>query len=378
MKNIIRNSAILLSGILLIFITFSCSNLFKSKNKMDIKKELFGKTPDGKQVFLYTLTNIKGMTVKITNFGGIITSIIVPDKKGDMGDVVLGFDSLAPYFINNPHFGAIIGRYGNRIAKAKFSIDGKEYHLVANDNQNTLHGGINGFDKHVWDAIEIKDTAGVGLQLTYVSKDGEEGFPGNLKTIVTYTLTNNNELKINYQAETDKPTVLNLTHHSYFNLACHGDVLKHQIQINADRYVIVDTNLIPTGELPSVKGSKYDFIQMMEIGSRIDTGFHKGYDHCYVLNGKPGEMVEAATVYDPFSGRTLTVYTDQPGVQFYTGNFLDGSLQGKNEMVYDDHNGFCLETQHFPDSPNHPQFPSTLLRPGEKFHSQTIYKFGTK
>ena len=378
MKNIIRNSAMLLSGMLLIFITFSCSNLFKSKNKMDIKKELFGKTPDGKQVFLYTLTNIKGMTVKITNFGGIITSIIVPDKKGDMGDVVLGFDSLAPYFINNPHFGAIIGRYGNRIAKAKFSIDGKEYHLVANDNQNTLHGGINGFDKHVWDAIEIKDTAGVGLQLTYVSKDGEEGFPGNLKTIVTYTLTNNNELKINYQAETDKPTVLNLTHHSYFNLACHGDVLKHQIQINADRYVIVDTNLIPTGELPSVKGSKYDFIQMMEIGSRIDTGFHKGYDHCYVLNGKPGEMVEAATVYDPFSGRTLTVYTDQPGVQFYTGNFLDGSLQGKNEMVYDDHNGFCLETQHFPDSPNHPQFPSTLLRPGEKFHSQTIYKFGTK
>jgi len=378
MKNIIRSSAILLSGILLIFITFSCSNLFKSKNKMDIKKELFGKTPDGKQVFLYTLTNIKGMAVKITNFGGIVTSIIVPDKKGNMGDVVLGFDSLAPYFINNPHFGAIIGRYGNRIAKAKFSIDGKEYHLVANDNQNTLHGGINGFDKHVWDVMEIKDTAGVGLQLTYVSKDGEEGFPGNLKTIVTYTLTNNNELKINYQAETDKPTVLNLTHHSYFNLACHGDVLKHQIQINADRYVIVDTNLIPTGELPSVKGSKYDFTQMMEIGSRIDTGFHKGYDHCYVLNGKPGEMVEAATVYDPFSGRTLTVYTDQPGVQFYTGNFLDGSLQGKNEMVYDDHNGFCLETQHFPDSPNHPQFPSTLLRPGEKFHSQTIYKFGTR
>ena len=378
MKSIIRNSAMLLSGILLIFFTFACSNLFKSKNKMDIKKELFGKTPDGKQVFLYTLTNIKGMTVKITNFGGIVTSIIVPDKKGDMGDVVLGFDSLAPYFINNPHFGAIIGRYGNRIAKAKFSIDGKEYHLVANDNQNTLHGGINGFDKHVWDVMEIKDTAGVGLQLTYVSKDGEEGFPGNLKTIVTYTLTNNNELKINYQAETDKPTVLNLTHHSYFNLACHGDVLKHQIQINADRYVIVDTNLIPTGELPSVKGSKYDFTQMVEIGSRIDTGFHKGYDHCYVLNGKPGEMVEAAAVYDPFSGRTLTVYTDQPGVQFYTGNFLDGSLQGKNEMVYDNHNGFCLETQHFPDSPNHPQFPSTLLRPGEKFHSQTIYSFGIK
>lgn len=357
-----------------------------TSNTMQIKKDSFGKTADGVAVDNYTLTNAKGMEVKITNYGGIVNSLKAPDRNGKYEDVVLGYDNLDGYLKSSPYFGALIGRYGNRIAKGRFKLDGVEYKLAINNGVNALHGGERGFDKRVWTAREIPATAdGVGLELTYVSKDGEEGYPGTLTTKVTYTLTNDNELKINYEATTDKDTVLNLTNHSYFNLAGSGDILKHSVTLNADRYTPIDSGLIPTGELAPVKGTPFDFTTSHEIGERIDTQgnqqltYGKGYDHNFVLNktSETGTSL-AVTVTEPTTGRVMEVSTTQPGVQFYTGNVLDGTITGKRGVVYAKRTGFCLETQHFPDSPNHPNFPTTTLKPGETYKQTTVYKFSAK
>jgi aldose 1-epimerase len=341
-----------------------------------MKKEAFGQTKEGTPVDLYTLTNGKGMTVKITNYGGIVTSIVVPDSAGNPGDVVLGFDSLSGYLKEHPFFGALVGRYGNRIAKGRFKLDGKEYKLATNNGPNHLHGGIKGFDKVVWQAEEVNNGQEPGLKLTYRSKDGEEGYPGNLSVTVVYTLTQNNELKIDYTATTDKATPVNLTNHSYFNLAAGKaeNALQHQITINADRYTVVDASLIPTGELRQVKGTPFDFNTLHTIGERIGQ-VEGGYDHNFVLTATQGSSAPVVRVTEPTSGRVMEVYTDQPGIQFYSGNFLDGSLTGKGGTKYVKHYGFCLETQHFPDSPNQPTFPSTILKPGETYHTTTAYKF---
>ncbi len=346
----------------------------KENNKMSIKKELFGKA-DGKDVFLYTLENKNGLIAKITNYGAIATSLIVPDKNGKFDDIVLGFDSLQDYLDGHPYFGAIVGRYGNRIAKGRFTLDGVEYTLATNNEKNHLHGGIKGFDKAVWDAEEFESDDGVGLKLSYLSPDGEEGYPGNLSVKVTYTLTNNNELKIDYEAETDKATPVNITHHGYFNLAGAGkkDILSHKLKIDADKYTVVDETLIPTGELRIVENTPMDFTTHHFIGKRIEQ-VPGGYDHNFVLNNN-GKMVKVIEVYEPESGRIMEVLTTEPGVQFYSGNFLDGTNIGKGGKVYYKHYGFCLETQHFPDSPNQPDFPSTILRPGEKYDYTTIYRF---
>ncbi|HYW74392.1 MAG TPA: aldose epimerase family protein [Pyrinomonadaceae bacterium] len=349
-----------------------------------ITKASFGKTAEGQAVDIYTLTNKRGLEVKITNYGGIITSLKVPDRNGKLDDVVLGFDNLDAYLKGDPYFGALIGRYGNRIAKGRFTLDGHEYKLAVNNGENHLHGGIKGFDKVVWTAKPLKIRDGVGLYLTYLSKDGEEGYPGNLHVIVVYRLTNMNELKISYSAITDKDTVVNLTSHSYFNLAGqgNGDILNHQMLINAARFTPTDAGSIPTGELKSVTGTPFDFTTSRVIGERINNDdeqlkFGSGYDHNFVLNGQLGKLRQAAVVNEPNSGRVMEIWTTEPGVQFYTGNFLDGTLTGKDGKVYQRRYGFCLETQHFPDSPNHPSFPTTVLRKGEYFHSLTIHKFKT-
>lgn len=329
---------------------------------------------DGKPVKLYTLTNMNGTSVKITNYGGIVTSWITKDKAGKMGNVVMGFDSLAPYLQAPPYFGAIIGRYGNRIAKGTFSIDGKTYKLATNDGSNHLHGGVKGFDKVVWDAA-IDSSAGRTIVLNCESKDGEEGYPGNLKVTVTYTLTESDELFMNYSAETDKATVVNLTNHSYFNLS--GDVtntiLNHELQVNADRYTPVDSTLIPTGDIVDLTGTAFDFRKPFKIGARI-ADVDGGYDHNYVLNRKSTGMELVALLYDSISGRQLEVITTEPGLQFYSGNFLNGTLKNADGKTIVKHGALCLETQHFPDSPNNPDFPTTLLKPGEKYTTQTIYK----
>jgi aldose 1-epimerase len=344
--------------------------------KMNLKKALFGQV-DEKQVFQYTLTNENGMTVKILNYGGIVTHILVPDNDGEKVDVVLGYDSLQGYLEETPYFGAIVGRYGNRIAKGKFELDGKSYQLPLNDGANHLHGGIKGFDKVVWNSEDFIYPDSAGVALSYLSKDGEEGYPGNLDVKVTYTLTNHNELKIDYLATTDKPTIVNLTHHSYFNLKGQGEgtILDHQLQLMADKYISVDQTLIPTGELRQVKGSAMDFTEPHSIGSRISE-VEGGYDHTWVLKEYDGKTLrKVATLEEPESGRAMEVYTDQPGIQFYSGNFLDGSITGKENKVYKKHYGLCLETHHYPDSPNQPDFPSVVLRPGEKYETTTIYKF---
>lgn len=370
---------LILPVILIMFIA-GCMQETKEKETkrepMKITKEKFGRV-DTMDVYLYTMTNDNGMTVKITNYGGIVTSILVPDKDGNTADVVLGFDELQPYLDGHPYFGSIVGRYGNRIAKGKFSIDDVEYTLATNNGPNHLHGGIKGFDKQVWNVKEksFPDTA--SLRLQYTSPDGEEGYPGNLRVMVIYSLTNDNELIIEYKATTDKATPLNLTHHSYFNLGgTQQDALDHVLTIAAHKYVAVDENLIPTGELPDVQGTPMDFSSSHSIGERI-ADVDGGYDHTYVLFDT-GKMNKAADVYHPGSGRAMEVFTSEPGIQFYSGNFLDGSLTGKNGIIYNQHHGFCLETQHFPDSPNQPDFPSTLLRPGEEYSYTTIYKFLTK
>ena len=357
----------------------SCNNQTtdKTDNKMEIKKGItkasFG-TADGKGVFLYTLTNVEGEVVKISTYGGVVTSWVAPDKSGAKSSIVLGFDSLAGYLAKPPYFGALVGRYGNRIAKGKFKIDSTSYTLVTNNGANHLHGGTKGFDKVVWDATTENDSV-PSLLLSYLSKDGEEGYPGNLKVNVRYTLTDDNELKIEYNATTDKPTVLNLTNHSYFNLT--GDVAKtildHQLQVDADNYTPVDTTLIPTGEIKSVKGTPFDFTTATKIGLRIDS-VKGGYDHNFVLNKKDTTLTKVATLTDDKSGRKLEVFTMEPGLQFYTGNFLDGTIKTSAGKAINQHTALCMETQHFPDSPNEPKFPTTLLRPGQKYHTVTVYK----
>ena len=352
----------------------------KEIREMSANKESFGQTPDGKQVDLYTLTNTSGIRARITNFGAILVSLEVPDRDGNLADITLGFDKLDGYLGEHPYFGAIVGRYANRIGKAAFMLDGVEYKLAANNGENHLHGGIKGFDKKVWrlEDIGVKDT-GAMVKLSYISEDGEEGYPGNLACSVIYTLTANDELKISYDAETDKKTVVNLTNHSYFNLAGQGtgDILGHELMLNADKYTVVDEGLIPTGESRSVKDTPMDFIASMTIGSRIGQ-VEGGYDHNYVLNSGGGALALAAKVYEPTSGRVMEIHTDQPGVQFYTGNFLDGSVTGKAGKVYQKNYGFCLETQHFPDSPNKPDFPSVVLFPGQKYTTETVLRFYTK
>jgi aldose 1-epimerase len=343
-----------------------------------LTKADFGKV-GGAAVSIFTLTNRNGVEAKITNYGGIITSLKVPDSKGVLADVVLGFDTLDDYVTkNSPHFGATIGRYGNRIGKARFSLNGKEYKLAANNGENSLHGGNIGFNKVVWTPRELPDGR---LELTYFSKDGEEGYPGNLKVTVVFTLTDTNALRIEYSATTDKDTVVNLTNHTYFNLkgAGNGDILDHRVAINASKYTPVDAGLIPTGELRSVAGTPFDFHNPHAIGERINANdeqlkLGKGYDHNWVLDRKSSNGLEGAAEVTA-GGRTLEVYTTEPGVQFYTGNFLDGTLKGKGGKVYAQRSGFCLETQHFPDSPNQPKFPSTVLKPGQTYKTTTEFRF---
>jgi aldose 1-epimerase len=353
--------------------------------KTEVTQRSGGKLPDGSAVEIYTLKSDK-VEVQIMNYGGYVLSIKVPDKSGKVADVVLGFDEPAGYYAanhgqGNPFFGPIVGRYANRIAQAKFTLDGKEYHTPPNDHGNTLHGGPNGFHNHLWTGKVIPD----GVELKYVSKDGEEGFPGNLSTTVKYTL-NGNELKIDYAATTDKPTVLNLTNHSYFNLSGqeNGTILNDQLKLNASRFTPVDSNLIPTGELKPVVGTPFDFVKPHAVGERINANdeqlklAHDGYDHNFVIDGGGAKLTEAAEVYDPSSGRVLTVLTTEPGVQFYSANFLDGSIKGKGGIAYPKNAALCLETQHFPDSPNHPKFPTTTLNPGQQFHSVTVFRFTTR
>ena len=351
----------------------------KEKSKMSIRKESFGQTTDGKRVDLYTLTNANGLRARITNYGAILVSLEVPDRHGRLADITLGYDTLDGYIKRGSFFGATVGRYANRIGGARFVLNGIEYKLAANNKPNHIHGGRKGFDKVVWDAKELRTTDAVAVELAYLSKDGEEGYPGNLDCTVTYTLTNNDELKISYRAKTDKTTVVNLTNHSYYNLAGQGtgDILGHELMLNAEQYTVVDEGLIPTGEIRSVKDSPLDFTSPMSIGSRIDQ-VGKGYDHNYVLNSGGGGLALCARVYEPTSGRVMEVYTTEPGVQLYTGNFLNGSITGKDGRVYNKHYGFCLETQHFPDSPNKPHFPSTVLNPGQKYTTLTVHKFYTR
>jgi len=351
---------------------------------MNVEVKPFGEIPGGQKVDLYTLTNSGGLKAEIMTYGAIVVSLQVPDRGGNIDDIVLGYNNLDAYVKNNPYFGAIVGRYGNRISKGKFTLDGVQYTLATNNGENHLHGGIKGFDKVVWQAEPIKYRDWVGVKLTYLSKDGEEGYPGNLNCTVTYTLTGRNELKIEYLATADKPTVVNLTHHGYFNLTgCQRDILGHELMLNADLFTPVDAGLIPTGELRPVKGTVMDFTRSTPIGARIDSDYEQlkfggGYDHNWVVNWGGRSLMLAARVYEPTTGRVMEVLTTEPGIQFYSGNFLDGTITGKNGIVYKHRYGFCLETQHYPDSPNKPNFPSTVLRPGEKYQTTTVYRFSTR
>jgi aldose 1-epimerase len=349
-----------------------------------IRKEPFGTTTEKKPVDLYTLTNINSVEVSIMTYGGIVVSLKVPDRKGKLQEVTLGYDTLDGYLKNNsPYFGALIGRYGNRIGKGTFSLGGREYRLATNNGESHLHGGVRGFDKAVWKPTQVRGQKSVGLKLDYVSADGEEGYPGALTVSVVYTLTNDNELKIDYAATTTKETIVNLTNHAYFNLGVDANILKHEVMISADRFTPISEAFIPTGELRSVKGTPMDFTTPTTIGARINQKDEQlvrgnGYDHNWVLNRKDGSLSLAARVEEPTSGRVLEVFTTEPGVQFYTGNFLDGTIKGKAGKVYQQRAGFCLETQHFPDSPNKPNFPSTVLKPGQKYATTTVYKFSAK
>ena len=345
----------------------------------------FGVLPSGEPVRAFTLTNAHGLELRAIEYGGIIVSLRTPDRTGTLADIVLGFNGLSEYLAGSPYFGAIVGRYANRIANGQFTLDGKTYELAVNNGPNALHGGLKAFDKAVWRGELGSNERGVSVKFRHTSPDGDEGYPGALRITVTYTLTDRNELIVDYEATTDKPTPINLTQHSYFNLAGEGtgDILAHVLTINADRFVPVDSTLIPTGELAPVAGTPFDFRTPTAIGARIDAPHPqlqrgRGYDHTYVLTRGPGDtgLVQAARVVEPQSGRTLEVATTEPGVQFYTGNFLDGTLMGKSGHAYRQRYGFCLETHHFPDSPNKPQFPSTILRPGETFRSRTVFTFG--
>jgi aldose 1-epimerase len=349
--------------------------------KAAVKREPFGRLPDGKTVERFTLTNASGIELAAISYGGIITSLRVPDRAGKMDDVVLGFDQLDGYLENHPFFGAIIGRYGNRIAKGQFTLDGKTYKLATNNAPNHLHGGNKGFDKVLWDAEPVAGANAIAF--TRTSPDGEEGYPGDLRVRVSYTLTDANELIVEYRATTNKATPVNLTQHSYFNLAgqASGDILGHELMLNAGRYTPVDDTLIPTGELAPVAGTPFDFRKLTAIGARINDDHPqlkagKGYDHNWVLNRKGTGLQLAARVVEPKTGRTLEIATSEPGIQFYAGNFLDGTLKGKAGAVYKHRTGFCLETQHYPDSPNKPKFPSTTLRPGREYRTRTVFTFG--
>jgi aldose 1-epimerase len=354
----------------------------EGKREATLEKKPFGKTKDGTEVVLYTLTNANGMQAKVMTYGALLTELHVPDKDGKLGDVVLGFDDLDGYLKGHPYFGATVGRMANRIAGGKFTLKGKEYKLAVNNGPNALHGGLKGFDKVVWKAEPVEATDGVAVKFSSVSPDGEEGYPGNLTTTVTYTLTNKNELRLDYTATTDKATPVNLSNHSYFNLAgpASGDILGHVMLLEADKYTPVDDTLIPTGEIKPVKGTSLDFTRPTPIGKRIDQlkMEPKGYDHNFVLRGGGNKLARAARVREPHTGRVMEMYTTEPGVQFYTGNFLDGSLKGKGGVVYKKHQGFCLEAQHFPDSVHHSHFPSVILEPGKTYRQTTMYKFSVK
>lgn len=373
--------------LLLTIAIISCDNIKKKENMslVIINKEFFGKTSDNEDVSQYTLKNRKGMEVSVISYGGIITSLKAKGRDGKYEDVVLGFDNLRDYENKSPYFGALIGRFGNRIKEGKFSLDGVEYNLAKNNGENHLHGGVEGFDKVIWEVEEEVDESSASLILRYNSVDKEEGYPGNLDIKVTYTLTNEDEFKVRYEAETDKKTIVNLTQHSYFNLSSglSTDVLAHEITIDADYFLPVDKTLIPTGELRDVGQTPFDFREYKAVGDDInlqDTQltYGNGYDHCWVLNNQNEGVRFVASAFDPLSGRLLEVLSDQPGIQFYSGNFLDGTLKSREGGNYGFRSGFCLETQHYPNSPNQQSFPSVILNPGEKYDTETIFKFSTR
>jgi aldose 1-epimerase len=367
----------------ILFVVVSCQSQ-KTESKM-VEKKLFGKLDDGKEVYSFTLTNNNKAVAEIIEYGATVTSLMMPDKNGKIEDIVLGYDNVSDYAKGTSYFGAIVGRYGNRIGKGKFTLDGKEYKLAVNNGENHLHGGILGYNKVLWNAEVLEKKEGPAVKFTYISKDGEEGYPGTVKLEVVYTLTNNNELSVEYSATTDKPTVFNPTHHSYFNLSGNFEntILDNELMIDADTYTPVDAGLITTGKLDKVENTPMDFRKPVKIGAGIDKDFEqlkfgKGYDHNWVLNNYNKQVRKVAELYEPKSGRLMEVSTDQPGIQFYSGNFLDGTAKGKKGILYKFRTGLCLETQHFPDSPNKPDFPTVRLNPGETYKHTTIYKFSTK
>lgn len=369
-------SAILLVGSVFVFGA-------GAQERANVEIEPWGEV-DGEQAYLYTLTNTNGAQMKITNYGARMTGLTIPDAQGRLTDVVLGFDNLQDYLDNHTYFGAIVGRYGNRIAEGKFSLDGREYSLVRNNGENHLHGGAKGFDQRVWSGEPYTTADGASVRLNYVSADGESGYPGTLDVAVTYTLTNDNNVVIDIEATTDEPTVVNLTNHNYWNLnGAKADALGHELMIDASGFTPIDDEWIPTGEIRSVEGTPFDFTAPTDIGARIDNDNQQlangqGYDHNYVLNSGGGSMAHAATMYSPMSGIEMKIFTDQPGLQLYSGNFLDGSLTGKDGVTYEQYYAISLETQHFPDSPNNPNFPSTVLRPGEKYDTTSVFEFDTR
>lgn len=373
-------SVILLTALSLVVAAGGCQSQqpgesLGEKASMGVVKSAFGRTSEGDQASLFVCTNKNGLVMKVTDYGAIVVSLETPDREGKMANITLGFEGLEGYQQRHPYFGATVGRYGNRIGGATFEIDGQRYNLAKNNGENSLHGGVKGFDKVMWNAEPVEEPEAVGVRFSYLSPDGEEGFPGNLDLQVTYLLTNANEMRIDYKATTDAPTPVNLTNHCYWNLAGagSGDILDHEILLNSDQFVPVDAGLIPTGELLAVEGGPLDFREARPIGSRItEMGEVGGYDHCFVLRGQDGSLALAARVKDPKSGRVMEIETTQPGIQFYTGNFLDGAPQNGG---YQRHEGFCLETQHYPDSPNKPTFPNTILRPGESYHQVTVHRF---
>ena len=374
--------------LLFFLIVISCENITKKNEIMslvNIDKKPFGVTKDGIDINQYILKNSNGMQISVINYGGIITSWKAKDRDGSYEDIVLGFDNLSDYESSSPYFGALIGRYGNRIKEGKFSLDGVDYTLEVNNGENHLHGGVKGFDKVIWEVEKEVKESSASLILRHISTDMEEGYPGNLDVKVIYTLTNDDELKVRYEAETDKKTIVNLTQHSYFNLSANlsRDILAHQITIDADSFLPVDKTLIPSGELRDVEGTPFDFRKPKRVGDDINEDytqltFGNGYDHCWVLNNQNVGVRFVASAYDTLSGRSLEIFSDQPGIQFYSGNFLDGTLKSKDGGNYEFRSGFCLETQHYPNSPNQESFPSVILNPGEKYNTETIFRFSTR
>ncbi len=385
MKNIIPLVLVATAGLAAASLVGCASHSMSHSTQDSISSKPFGQTPDGTAVELYTLRNAHGLEARIMTYGGILQSLQVPDRTGKLGDVVLGYDQLQGYIDKTPYFGALIGRYGNRIGGAKFSLDGQTYNLATNNGPNSLHGGLKGFDKVVWSAKPLVGPDGPELVLAYYSRDGEEGFPGNLQVTAIYTLTDDNELKLEFSATTDKATVVNLTHHTYWNLTAAGDkdILGHLVYINADQTTPVDSGLITTGEFKSVDGTPFDFRKPTTIGARISDPdpvlqYGPGYDHNWVINKPFGQYGLQARVTEPGTGRIMEVWSDEPGLQFYAGNFLDGTIKGKGGKVYNIHDAFCMEPQHYPDSPNKPNFPTTVLKPGEKYHNTIVYKFSAE